>query len=176
MRIGARNRARGNRRESTEPAAKKGHQQSVGTCLAAQGSILGMVFQCFGNGRTIAVFSTWEGGFPPSHLRVRLPAAYTPPAPLPMPAWGSCVTRVTFVPIQFFSVVVPHCSRGCVRIVGHALRRLLGWVDEHGNPTQEQVCSSSRELSRLTRLSRQHVHEGQPTAQRNDYSDEPRRH
>ena len=32
---------------------------------------------------------------------------------------------MTFVPLQFFTVVLPHSSRGCVRVVGYALRRLL---------------------------------------------------
>lgn len=54
--------------------------------------------------------------------------------------------NVTFIPIQFFTVVLPHSSRGTARIVGYALRRLLGWVDEHGNPTREQLRLTYREL------------------------------
>ena len=67
--------------------------------------------------------------------------------------------NVTFVPIQFFTVVVPHHSRGCVRIVGHALRRLLGWVDEHGNPTHEQVRFTYRELIEQAGVSRDSIAE-----------------
>jgi hypothetical protein len=62
--------------------------------------------------------------------------------------------NVTFVPIQFFTLVVPHCSRGTVRIVGYALRKVLGWVDREGNPTREQLRFSYRELAEKAGLSR----------------------
>jgi hypothetical protein len=75
------------------------------------------------------------------------------------PGFPDFRANVTFVPIQFFTVVVPHCSRGCVRIVGHALRRLLGWVDEHGNPTQEQVRFTYRELIERAGVSRDSIAE-----------------
>jgi len=48
-------------------------------------------------------------------------------------------SNVTFVPIQFFTVVLPYSSRGCARLVGYVLRKLLGWVDENGEPTAERV-------------------------------------
>lgn len=75
------------------------------------------------------------------------------------PGFPDFRANVTFVPIQFFTVVVPHHSRGCVRIVGHALRRLLGWVDEHGNPTQEQVRFTYRELIERAGVSRDAIGE-----------------
>ena len=67
--------------------------------------------------------------------------------------------NVTFVPIQFFTVVVPHCSRGTVRIVGYALRKVLGWVDEQGNPTREQLRFTYRELIEHAGVSRDSIAE-----------------
>jgi hypothetical protein len=54
--------------------------------------------------------------------------------------------NVTFVPLQFFTLVLPNRSRTCLRIVGYALRQLLGWVDEHGNPTRAQLQFTYAEL------------------------------
>lgn len=82
-----------------------------------------------------------------------------PQATATFPGFPDFRANVTFVPIQFFTVVVPHCSRGCVRIVGHALRRLLGWVDEHGNPTQELVRFTYRELIERAGVSRDSIAE-----------------
>ena len=63
-------------------------------------------------------------------------------------------SNVTFTPIQFFTVVIPHCSRGTVRIVGYVLRKLLGWVDAEGNPKQEQLRFSYAELVQAAGVSR----------------------
>jgi hypothetical protein len=73
------------------------------------------------------------------------------------PGFPDFRANVTFVPIQFFTVVVPHCSRGTVRIVGYALRRILGWVDEHGNPTREQLRFTYRELIEKAGVSRKAI-------------------
>lgn len=54
--------------------------------------------------------------------------------------------NVTFVPRQFFTVVIPSSSRGTVRVVGYALRRILGWVDRNGEPTRTQLRFTYREL------------------------------
>ena len=62
------------------------------------------------------------------------------------PGFPDFRANVTFVPLQFFTVVIPHCSRGAVRVVGYALRKVLGWVDTHGNPTHEQLQFTYREL------------------------------
>ena len=43
------------------------------------------------------------------------------------PGFPDFRANVTFVPLQFFTVVLPHRSRGCVRLVGYMIRRLLGW-------------------------------------------------
>lgn len=62
------------------------------------------------------------------------------------PGFPDFASNVTFTPIQFFTVALPHSSRGCVRIVGYMIRKILGWVDEHGNPTNERLCFSYREI------------------------------
>ena len=63
-------------------------------------------------------------------------------------------SNVTFVPIQFFTVVIPHNSRGTVRIVGYVLRKVLGWVDEDGSPKQEQLRFTHAELVKAAGVSR----------------------
>ena len=73
------------------------------------------------------------------------------------PGFPDFQANVTFVPIQFFTVVVPYCSRGTVRIVGYALRKVLGWVDEHGNPTREQLRFTYRELIEDAGVSRKSI-------------------
>ena len=73
------------------------------------------------------------------------------------PGFPDFRANVTFVPIQFFTVVLPHCSRGTVRIVGYALRKVLGWVDQHGNPTREQLRFTYRELIEKAGVSREAI-------------------
>ncbi len=65
--------------------------------------------------------------------------------------------NVTFVPLQFFTGVLPHRSRKCVRLVGYMLRQLLGWVDEQGNPKQERVSFSYRDLTEGAGISRDSI-------------------
>ena len=62
------------------------------------------------------------------------------------PGFPDFRANVTFTPIQFFTVVLPHCPRGPVRLAGYVLRRVLGWVDAQGNPTREQLRFTYREL------------------------------
>ena len=73
------------------------------------------------------------------------------------PGFPDFRANVTFTPLQFFTVVIPHCSRGTVRIVGYALRKVLGWVDEHGNPTREQLRFTYRELIEKAGVSRESI-------------------
>ncbi len=51
-----------------------------------------------------------------------------------------------YCPNQFFDVCLPNCSRGVVRIVAYVLRQTLGWVDEHGDPINEDVTVSYDDL------------------------------
>ncbi len=73
------------------------------------------------------------------------------------PGFPDFRANVTFVPIQFFTVVLPYCSRGTARIVGYALRKVLGWVDEHGNPTRERLQFTYRELIEKAGVSRESI-------------------
>lgn len=75
----------------------------------------------------------------------------------PFPGFPDFRANVTFVPIQFFTLVLPHCSRGTVRIVGYALRKVLGWVDEQGNPTREQLRLAYHELIEKAGVSRDSI-------------------
>ena len=83
----------------------------------------------------------------------------------PFPGFPEFRANVTFVPLQFFTVVLPHRSRGCVRLVGFMIRRLLGWVDTEGNPTHEQLEFSYRELVNEAGLSRDSIAEALAEAQ-----------
>ena len=63
-------------------------------------------------------------------------------------------SNTTYTPNQFFDVVMPNASRGCLRIVAYLLRRTLGWCDAHGNPQREQIEVPYAELIRKAGLSR----------------------
>lgn len=64
------------------------------------------------------------------------------------PGFAAPTSNTTFVPNQFFDVVLPHSSRGVVRLVGYLIRRILGWCDEHGNPQQERIAITYSEIER----------------------------
>ena len=51
-----------------------------------------------------------------------------------------------YCPNQFFDVCLPHCSRGAVRIIAYVLRQTLGWLDEEGNPKQQEIRISHCDL------------------------------
>lgn len=75
------------------------------------------------------------------------------------PGFPDFRANVTFVPLQFFTVVLPHRKRGCVRLVGCMIRRLLGWVDSEGNPTHARLEFSYRQLLNEAGLSRDSIAE-----------------
>ena len=77
------------------------------------------------------------------------------PAPRPaFPGFAAFRANVTYMPIQFFTVVIPYSPVSVIRIVGYALRQILGWVDEHGHPKQERLQFTRRELSEGAGVSR----------------------
>lgn len=78
---------------------------------------------------------------------------------LAFPGFPDFRANVTYCPVQFFTVTIPHSSRGCVRLVGYMIRRVLGWVDEHGNPTEERLVFSNRELAEAAAISRSAIPE-----------------
>lgn len=97
---------------------------------------------------------------PPERRGVFQSASRKLPSPASeFPGFPDFRANVTFVPLQFFTVVLPHRSRGCVRLVGYMIRRLLGWVDTDGNPTQARLEFSYRELRKEAGLSREAIAE-----------------
>ena len=66
----------------------------------------------------------------------------------------SPTSNTTYTPNQFFDVVIPHFSRGVVRIVGYLIRKTLGWCDANGNPQEEQIEASYSELEHRAGVSR----------------------
>lgn len=83
-----------------------------------------------------------------------IPAGCTPE----FPGFPALRSNVTLVPLQFFTAVIPYRSRGCVRLVGYMLRRILGWVDTEGNPTCEQLEFTYQDLVKGAGISRDMVH------------------
>ena len=59
-----------------------------------------------------------------------------------------------YCPNQFLDICLPNCSRGAVRIVAHLLRQTLGWLDENGQPINEQVQVTYRDLIEKAGVSR----------------------
>lgn len=62
-------------------------------------------------------------------------------------------SNVLYCPKQFFTVVIPNSSVNCIRLVAHMLRKTLGWVDENGDPIQEQHEFSYRDLEQAAGVS-----------------------
>ncbi|HWD40381.1 MAG TPA: hypothetical protein VG944_16145 [Fimbriimonas sp.] len=63
-------------------------------------------------------------------------------------------SSTTYTPNQFFDVVLPHASRGCLRLVGYLIRKTLGWSDAEGNPQNPEAYVSYRELIDTAGISR----------------------
>ena len=63
-------------------------------------------------------------------------------------------SSTTYTPNQFFDVVLPHASRGCLRLVAYIIRKTLGWSDEHGNPQNPNAHVTYRELIENAGISR----------------------
>lgn len=59
-----------------------------------------------------------------------------------------------YCPNQFFDVCLPNCSRGAVRIVAYILRQTLGWLDVNGNPRQQNIVVTYRDLIQKAGVSR----------------------
>ncbi len=59
-----------------------------------------------------------------------------------------------YCPNQFFEVCLPHNSRGTVRLVAYMLRKTLGWLDKEGNPIEQNICISYRDLITEAGISR----------------------
>jgi hypothetical protein len=66
----------------------------------------------------------------------------------PFQGYPAPSSNTTYCPNQFFDVVLPHSSRGVVRLVGYMLRRVLGWSDADGRPQEPTVTFSWSELEK----------------------------
>ncbi len=73
------------------------------------------------------------------------------------PGFPDFQANVTFTPRQFFTVVLPYNSPGVVRIVGYVLRKVLGWVDRNGNPTQTRLRLTYSDIVEHAGLSREDI-------------------
>jgi hypothetical protein len=63
-------------------------------------------------------------------------------------------SNYVFCPNQFFDVCLKSKSRGMVRIVAYIIRQTLGWLDENGQPVNETVKVSYRDLIEKAGVSR----------------------
>lgn len=59
-----------------------------------------------------------------------------------------------YCPNQFFDVCLPNHSRGTVRLVAYMLRKTLGWLDKEGNPIEQNITVSYRNLIEEAGISR----------------------
>lgn len=48
-------------------------------------------------------------------------------------------SNYTYTPNQYFDVLLPHFSRGAVRLSAYIIRKSLGWCDQQGKPQEAQV-------------------------------------
>lgn len=74
-----------------------------------------------------------------------------------------------YCPKQFFTIVVPNSSVNCIRVVGYMLRKTLGWVNEAGDPIQEQHAFSYRELEQAAGVSHSRLGEAIADAQKANF-------
>ena len=68
-------------------------------------------------------------------------------------------SSTTYTPNQFFDVVLPRASRGCLRLVAYLIRKTLGWSDEHGNPQNPEATVTYRELVERAGIGRGRIKE-----------------
>ena len=68
-------------------------------------------------------------------------------------------SSTTYTPNQFFDVVLPRASRGCLRLVAYLIRKTLGWSDEHGNPQNPEATVTYRELIEKAGIGRGRIKE-----------------
>ncbi|MEZ6055477.1 MAG: hypothetical protein R3C01_02110 [Planctomycetaceae bacterium] len=72
----------------------------------------------------------------------------------PFPGFEPLTANYVYTPNQFFDVLLPYGSRGCVRLVAYLLRRTLGWLDANGEPIEQEITVSWTELIERAGISR----------------------
>lgn len=83
----------------------------------------------------------------------------TPLTPQSFLGFAPPTSNTTYTPNQFFDVVLPHASRGCVRLVAYMIRKTLGWCDADGNPQEEQLHISYADLVNHAGIGRARIRE-----------------
>ena len=78
-------------------------------------------------------------------------------------------SSTTYTPNQFFDVVLPRASRGCLRLVAYLIRKTLGWSDEQGNPQNPEATVTYRELVERAGIGRGRIKEAIEEAIENRY-------
>ena len=85
---------------------------------------------------------------------ILIPSKAPSPAASTFQGFRPPTSNTTYTPNQFFDVIIPHFSRGVVRIVGYLIRKTLGWCDANGNPQEEEIEASYSELEHKAGVSR----------------------
>jgi len=76
------------------------------------------------------------------------------PSSSPFAGFEPLTGNYVYCPNQFFDVCLSDCSRGTVRIVAYILRQTLGWLDKQGNPLQQEIAITYRDLIQKAGVSR----------------------
>ena len=87
-----------------------------------------------------------------AHCLASPPSATSEPPPFA--GFAALQSNTTYCPNQFFDLVLPHFSRGVVRLVGYVIYRTFAWSDRDGQPLNEQHPISYRELIEQAGISR----------------------
>lgn len=90
-------------------------------------------------------------------IAVPLAKTLATPASSAFVGFAAPTSNTTYIPNQFFDVVLPHCSRGAVRLIGYMLRKTLGWCDSRGNAQDDHVIVAYQELIDKAGISRDMV-------------------
>ena len=80
-------------------------------------------------------------------------AKSVPQRPSLFPGFEPLDANYLYCPNQFFDVLLPHASRGTLRLVSYLLRRTLGWLDQNGEPIEQEIAVSYRELTEQAGIS-----------------------
>lgn len=75
-------------------------------------------------------------------------------SPAAFPGFPPIDANFLYCPNQFFDLCLRHSSRGGVRLVAYLLRRTLGWLDRNGQPIEQQVSVTWKELISEAGISR----------------------
>jgi len=72
--------------------------------------------------------------------------AQNPQGDIQFPGFPNLTANFIYCPNQFFDVCLPNASRGTIRLVAYLLKRTLGWLDANGDPIEQEIRVSFREI------------------------------